>query len=204
MGLSLSVSVQRIMFRYTLAFASGLALSLPGVILFVLLFWAGVCQNQMSILMYRGLFLACIAAFLHAALLAYVLRISSHREHAVMSAVSLGLSVNVIFLVIFPVTIDRSVSVYLLGQLSGHPAGMTETELSEQLVRQYVVQYRGVDRRMREQISTGNVELQGDRFFLTQQGKNFIYFSGVVTDLFGIDPRFVRSSPLVASPSHNP
>jgi len=196
------------MVQYALALASGVIYGVPGVALFVGLFWAGLCQSKISILMYRGLFLACVAAILHAAFLIASLKRSPHRAHAVASAVSLAFAANVIFLVVFPVTIDRSLTVYLLGQLSEHPAGMTEGELNDQLIRQYVGEYRGVSRRMREQMVTGNVTRDGERFVLTPQGEGFMAFSGVVARLFGVDPRFLRlpnsSSPLPSSASQQP
>ncbi len=182
------------MIRSALAFASGIAYGIPGVVIFVTLFWLGCCQNKIFIVMYRGLLLAGIAAVIHTLLLTFFLRRVPHREHVVLSAVSLALSLNIIFLVTFPVTIDRSVTVYLLGQLSSHPSGMTESELDERLIHQYVGEYRAVNRRMREQMMTGNVTLEGERFVLTQQGKNFMGFSAVVADVFGVDSRFIRSS----------
>jgi hypothetical protein len=127
-------------------------------------------------------------------LLGSLLRRHPYKTYLLLSATSLALAANLIFLVVFPVTIDRSVSVYLLGQLSKNPKGMTEVELNERLIHQYVEQYQGVNRRMQEQISSGNVQIAGERYLLTPQGRTFIQFCDSVIDIFGVDPRFIRAS----------
>ncbi len=167
--------------------------TIPGLVFFVALFWLGVLGNTIPVLMYRGIILACIACLAHSTFLWWLLRRHHSREYVILSALSLAFATNVIFLVVVPVTIDRSVSVYLLGQLRDHPAGMTEAELTDQLVHQYVKEYRGVSRRMKEQILSGNVSVSGDRYLLTPQGQTFVSFSDSVTDTFGVDPRYIRS-----------
>lgn len=164
----------------------------PGLLLFVGLFWLDVAHSSIPVLMYRGLFLAVIALCAH--LLALIPFLAKHRsrDYLILSAISLAFAANTTFLIVFPVTIDRSVSVYLLGQLLTHPSGMTENELSQRLIREYVTEYRGVDRRMQEQMLTGNVKVTEGRYTLTEQGKLFMHFSGLVSNLFSVDPRFVR------------
>jgi hypothetical protein len=178
--------------KLTCALSLTLLCSIPGIIFFVALFWLGIGSSLISILMYRGLVLAGVAGIAHLFFLAPILGRRVGVEFVIIAAVSLAFAANVFFLVVFPVTIDRSVSVYLLGQLSQHPGGLSEEQLSQRMINQYVVEYRAVDRRMREQIVTGNIKAEGDLYLLTDQGQNFIRFSRVVSYIFGLDPRVVQ------------
>lgn len=187
------------MFRFFTAFALSFVCSIPGVVIFVLLWWLGLWEGTIPVLMYRGLVLACLAIGCHGLLVWAFLKGRRDRECVVVSAISLAFAANVIFLVVFPVTIDRSVTVYLLGQLSRHPAGMTEGELNERVVAQYVDEYRAVNRRMEEQMFTGNVRRESDRYYLTSQGDRFIGFSRLVARVFGLDPKYVQASEPVVS-----
>jgi hypothetical protein len=168
--------------------------AVPGLVLFIVLFWLGIWATQIPILMYRGLALALIAGFLHTIILMALLNGRPGIESIVIASVSLAFAINVIFLVVVPVTIDRSVSVYLLGQLSMSPEGLTEAQLNHRLINQYVGEFRAVDRRMREQITSGNVRVVRDRYLLTDQGQHFIDFSFRATHIFGIDPRYLNSN----------
>ena len=168
--------------------------AIPGVLCFIALFFLGTFSNLVEILMYRGLLLAAIAALANLFLLSFMLRKRPKAEYLSIGAVSMGLAANVIFLVVFPVTIDRSVSIYLLGQLASHDSGMTVKELDERLVHIYVQEYRAVERSMREQVITGNVERSGERYILTSQGKRCMALSHFLTRTFHIDSKYVRPS----------
>lgn len=170
--------------------------SLVGTALFTVLFWVDFARDLVPILMYRGLLIGGLAAVVHMLLLLGLRRIVPFIHDAIIvGAVSVAAAVNLIFLVVIPVTIDRSVTVYLLGQLARAPEGLTESQLRNQLVNQYVDEYGAVDRRMREQILSSNViELNG-RFRLSAQGVQFIRFSRFVGGIFGADLRFIQQEP---------
>lgn len=171
-------------------------LTVPGVALFFALFALGLLADSQPILMYRGLYLAAAAATLQIAILSLFWR--AHRYHKsaksplVLAAGALALAFNVAFLIVIPVTVDRSVTVFLLGQLASSPKGMNESELRTALVERYVDSYAAVDRRMREQRLSGNVSLDGELYKLTAQGEEFIRFSRAIGAIFGADLRYVK------------
>lgn len=183
------------------AFLFAAASAVPGVFCFIALFVLGVFSNQVEILMYRGLLLAAVAALVHMAILSLALGKRPGAAYLSVSAVALALAANVTFLVVLPVTIDRSVSVYLLGQLARHEGGMTKDELDERLVHQYIDEYGAVARRMREQIISGNVARLGERYVLTAQGRQFIALSRFITDTFHIDAKYVQPTEAASSTS---
>ena len=164
------------------------ALSLVGFAIYVLLFWAGVGAS-MTILFYRGVALAFLTAILVGLLALWAARRTGDSSLPIAAA-ALSLSFNICFLVLLPVTVDRSVSVYLLSTLEQR--SMNASELQRTFVDGYVVNMGAIDRRIDEQRKSGNVTVSPDgKVRLTKQGERFMAFSRLVARLFGTDPRFV-------------
>lgn len=167
------------------------ALTLLGFALFVLMFWAGI-EDSVTILFYRGIILAAASAICVGIVGLWYSRRAKDCSVAVTAA-ALSLSFNLCFLILLPVTIDRSVSVYLLGTIErSGPGGADRYRLERALVDGYVVRMDAVDRRLEEQRRSGNVEIdQNGAIRLTPQGKRFMVLSRIVGRLFQADPRLV-------------
>jgi hypothetical protein len=173
------------------------SLTIPGIVIFIALFWVGFLKQSSPILMYRGISIAIAAAALQIVLLSNIWRASRYHSSAksplITAATALALAFNIAFLIVVPVTVDRSVTVFLLGQIARAPNGISAAELRQALVNKYVDQYDAVDRRMREQSLSGNVEASGELYKLTAQGTRFIKFSRFVGSIFGADLRYVTA-----------
>jgi hypothetical protein len=169
-------------------------LTLIGFALYVLLFWIGA-GSSITILFYRGVALAAIAAVITGAVAVWIGRGSKHGSVAI-AASAVSLAFNICFLVLLPVTIDRSISVYLLATIERQPqSGINSTDLERAFVGDYVVKMGAIDRRIDEQRRSGNITMSPDgKVQLTDQGRRFMAFSRVVGRLFGTDPRFVSGS----------
>lgn len=168
-----------------------LAAVLPGIVFFFILFALGTLQAAVSVLFYRGLLLALIAMALQLVLVS--LFPALRRDPAlILAALALSLAANVIVLVVVPVTLDRSVSVFLLGQLAKNPDGLAEEALEERLIEDYVIGFGAVERRMDEQTASGNVEIVDGKYRLTAQGRRFIAISTPLAKAFGADLRYLR------------
>jgi len=170
------------------------------LILGPLLFVAGMALKLFSsipILFYRGILVSFLAAILQlimlllrfpTALLSARSRTSSWFPIS-LSLVSICFAFNITFLIVFPVTFDRSVTTFLLEVLDSSKQGLTQAELQQSLVDDYVNKQQAVDRRMQEQIYSKNVEHCEDRYCLTAQGQNFMRFERWIKQLFGISNR---------------
>ena len=167
--------------------------------IYVLLFWAGAVSS-ITILFYRGVALAVVAALITGFFAHWLTRSSDDRSLPVAAA-ALALSFNICFLVLLPVTVDRSVSIYLLSTIDRRQdAGIDTQELQKAFVSGYVVKMGAIDRRIDEQQKSGNVTVGADGTVrLTPQGQRFMAFSRLVARLFGTDPRFVQGSPAPSS-----
>ena len=161
-----------------------------GFALFLLGFWAGAASS-ITILFYRGLVVAALAAVLTAIAGAWLGRRLRDPSLAVAAA-AVSFSLNVCFLVLLPVTVDRSVTVYLLSRIEQQQSPVAPRALEQEFVGGYVRDMHAIDRRIDEQRRSGNIAVGSDgKVVLTDQGRSFMAFSRAVARLFGTDPRFV-------------
>ncbi len=155
-----------------------------------------------TILFYRGLILAAVAAIAAGGIGAAIARRRGTEPLAVASALTC-FSISVCFLVLFPVTIDRSVSVYLLATIDRQgPEGISPADLETAFVSGYVRDMRAIDRRIVEQRLSGNVVQDAEgNVHLTPQGRRFVALSRSAAHLLGTDRRFVDGYQTVPPPT---
>ncbi|MCJ2094865.1 hypothetical protein MKK67_20525 [Methylobacterium sp. J-072] len=170
---------------------------------FVLLFrtdlWSGV-----TILFYRGLILLVVAflvSVVATAALAGLGRAWGLRRRDALGACVLSLALNLSVFVIFPVTVDRSISVFLLGQMAAHPEEHFSAERARAVFESvYLGEFRQIERRLAEQTASGNLAADGDGYVITPQGRAFIRLSGLVAKVFQTDPRMIEGRPSSGNP----
>ena len=160
--------------------------------LYVLLFWAGAGAS-IRILFYRGVVLAIAAALITGLVAIWAAR-RTQDSSLPIAAAALSLSFNVCFLVLLPVTVDRSVTVYLLSTIDrDQDAGIDANGLQRAFIDGYVVKMGAIDRRIDEQRTSGNINVAPDgKVRLTGQGRRFMALSRAIARVFGTDPRFVE------------
>jgi hypothetical protein len=175
--------------RASLLFAGGAVL---GLAVLVALFKLGVASG-IGILFYRGLVLCAVALLVTVAIMAQVGRATrgvSLRDAVAAGFLSLGINLSV--LVVAPVTVDRSLSVFILGHMARHQGESFTTEQIEAALRDvYLGQFHQVERRMQEQLKSGNVQQAGDAYTISAQGLAFISTARLIGWMFDVDPRLV-------------
>ncbi|MBC9033140.1 hypothetical protein IAG41_12140 [Sphingomonas sp. JC676] len=144
-----------------------------------------------SILFYRGVLLCMASAILLAAALALAGRWKPLALETVVAAAALSFAFNLSFLVIFPVTLDRSISVFLLAEIEAHD-GLDTPALERLFVDRYVRDMAQIDRRVAEQAQSGNITVQNGHIRLTASGRRFLALSRHIGSAFATDPRFVH------------
>lgn len=174
-----------------LAVYAGVAL--VGVAVLAALFQAGLL-SRIDIVFYRGVVLSAVAAVPAAAAGWYLLRRIDHaplREALALAAFAFG--ANITFLVLGPVTVDRSISVFVLGLMDKEPDRVwTVPDLEDRFRTLYITDYKQIARRMAEQSTSGNVEARGDGFVITQRGRGFIATAKSMARIFQTDMKFVE------------
>ena len=162
-----------------------------GLILYLLSFRSPFGSE---ILFYRGLAMAALVA---AALLGVLLLASRWYPLAsatVIGAVFTSVALNVCFLVLFPVTVDRSISVFLLSRIEARQP-LNAAELEQTFADEYLGEMQQIPRRVREQTLSGNIAVAADGSIrLTQRGRLFNALARGASTWFGTDRRFVSDS----------
>jgi len=136
------------------------------------------------VLFYRGIFLLFLSLAI-VLLITNVYTIINRKTHIfaekLMHSLT-SLSVLCCFFVVFPVTTDRSVTVFILKKMeSVHK--ISESEVNSIIVSDYVVGQNAGNRRLKEQVLSGNIKCE-DECMLTSQGKLFLRFSDIVDTVF--------------------
>jgi len=173
--------------RLLMVYAASIAF---GGLVYIALFQLAI----QGIVFYRGLVLAAGAAVIVMAGLVIVRQRVEISLDTIVGATGLSFAFNLCLLVVFIVTIDRSISVYLLSRLDDRP--MTTAALRDQFVNEYVHSMAQIARRVEEQQASGNVMIDRQGVIhLTTQGQGFLHEARLGTRLFRTDPRFTAAVP---------
>jgi hypothetical protein len=189
--------------RGMLARAAALVLSYAlatalGAILFVALMHFAPALLGPGVMFYRGVgalvlvFVALIAIFL-ALPSRFVRRVALDGADAIGAAI-VATSLLTAAFVLGPVTVDRSISVFMLSQFDAADHPLTEAEARESFRRIYVDDWAQIDRRLKEQQFSGNLQHDASGWRLTAQGRAFMATARMMSSLFKGDPRFVGRS----------
>ena len=166
----------------------------------IALFWLGFL-HQISILFYRGLVLIAIGT-----LFCFVVLLLASRKWPVwkprdaVSACAFAFGAAVCLLIVLPVTIDRSVSVFILTRMAALPErAFTPAEMRAIFDDVYLGRYQQIERRLEEQEISGNVAHDAAGFRITPQGLAFVRLARFLSTIFQTDPRFVTADGLPES-----
>jgi hypothetical protein len=162
-----------------------------GLALMVLLFKLGTLGG-MTVLFYRGLVLIVGGGLLTLVAALWLGAALKLPVSTAFAAMVLSMSVNLTVLIVLPVTVDRSVSTFLLAYMAEHPnRTFTPAELRTVFDQIYMGDFQQVQRRMDEQTLSGNISPRGNGYVISAQGRGFIRSAKLVSWLFDTDPRFL-------------
>lgn len=177
---------------YSLAALIGGALLLLGLRASAVLFGPGV-------LFYRGVgALLCVLPLLIViliTLLPYLPRRDLLEREDSIGAALVATSLLFAAFVLGPVTVDRSVSIFMLTQFEAAGRPLTGDEAREGFVRAYVRDWGQIERRLKEQWLSGNIEPTPTGWRLTRQGHAVTKLAREMSALFDGDPRFFGRKP---------
>ncbi len=154
--------------------------------------------SGVGILFYRGALLAGIAVLLlltGAVILRRRLRLDAS---TIVGAGALSLAFNICFLIVFPVTFDRSITMFLLARIERQDGALDARALEEVFAHEYLGDMRQIDRRIAEQSLSGNIRVIGGHIVLTTQGRRLLNGARAVGGWFNADPRFLSAAPAAA------
>lgn len=101
--------------------------------------------------------------------------------------------IMMVFFTHIPVTIERSVSIFMLGYMNAHQGQiLTKRDLRDAFVGSYVDGDDAMQKRLDEQVVSGNITRKGDGYALTPEGVRVVAIFSDIADVFGVDPKLIR------------
>ena len=154
----------------------------------------------MHVLMYRGIVMIVLAGIFASVLLVLFKKwrkITWLSAKDVVLVFILTCSINMVFFTLIPVTVERSVSVFMLSYMdtySGDDAGhYTQDEIAQIFVDKYVNEYGAFEKRFDEQLTTGSIEQNADgTYSITDKGRFIVKMFRLISDVFDTDKRLVH------------
>jgi hypothetical protein len=173
-----------------LAFFAGVQVGF--LALLVLLFELGVFSS-ITILFYRCIALCGLTAVVvGTALLWSDARLGGATIRDRIAATLVAASLSLTFLALGPVTVDRSISIFINGHMAAQPARIfTAAEIDQAFRERYLTGMDQIARRMEEQRVTGTIERVGDGYRIAGKGHGLIASSRLMARLFGADARLL-------------
>lgn len=167
-----------------------------GFIIFTLIFLSFFhipFLSSQTILFYRGLTLLTftILICLSIVLIIHFKFFKLHIE-SLLAAVLISAAIHLSLFVVFPVTFDRSVTMYLLSVLEENKhdqscKGLTRSRLEQRLINEYIVKKKAVDRRIKEQKLIDFVNDKEKCIQLTERGSNFLNFARLIKKIYSLE-----------------
>jgi len=160
-------------------------------IAFFLLLRSPLFSTQ-TVLFYRGVeLLTLITVLLILAVGLYWYARGTLYIESLIAASIASIAIHVALFVVFPVTFDRSVTMYMLTTLGHAPqsascTGYSKTALEQNFIDGYVNAEDAVGRRINEQSIIGLVTPQSECIELTARGRSFLQFANVVSTIYNL------------------
>jgi len=159
-------------------------------VVYVLLFHTPLFANQ-YVLFYRGLLLF-IVTFLFTLLTIIIygtFRKRSMSESSI-AALMVAASINLSVFIVFPVTFERSVTMFLLNSLQTSQEdscrGLTQDVLQQTFIDAYVIKGKAIDKRINEQSLISMIQKTDQCISLTPNAENFLKMSKIIKNIYAI------------------
>lgn len=156
---------------------------------------------SVDILFYRGCLLLAAASVISVALAAAFGRSKRSpegwgwKDAVVVWALFTGVTLG--WFTLLPVTVERSVTVYMLSYMEQNRAAVTAEEFGSVFYDQYITEDDAFGKRFHEQEASGNMAREpGGGYVLTERGELFVKLFRLCAVLFHTDQRLVYPSRL--------
>jgi len=150
-----------------------------------------------GILLFRGAVASFIAAVAAACIVPPLLKRFSDSQPGLLADLtvcSLGIaafSILMLFHLAMPVSIDRSISIFMLSDIAEAPNGLARQQIKDRFITTYIDAYDAFGKRIAEQKAIGNIYEENERYFATGRGRWIVLVSRLIARGLHIDTRFV-------------
>lgn len=149
-----------------------------------------------NVFFYNGLFFLLITSILCSLLMLIIKRVSKNLVtiHDVITVFFLYSGFTLGWFVLIPVTVERSISVYMLSCLEQNgKVPMTKKDFEDRFYKQYIVDFGAFDKRFKEQLDTESIEYipSENAYRITDKGRNIVKLFRISANLFGTEDKIV-------------
>lgn len=162
-------------------------------VMFVGLFHTGLLKN-MEVLMYRGIVFIVITGVIAAIVMGVIRKFWGFiTVRDIIMVFVIFCCVNTAFFTLIPVTVERSVSVFMLSYMEENSdQTFTQDSVGDVFTEKYVTDYGAFEKRFVEQVATGTIEENADgSYSITERGKFIVKMFRTVAEWFDTDRRLV-------------
>jgi hypothetical protein len=160
-------------------------------VIYLLLFHTKLFFYQ-KVLFYRGIYFLVFTTllFLILDLLSYFLLFKKHLDSLIAATLIIA-SIHLSIFVVFPVTFERSVTMFLLNTLSNASSatckGLSKEEMQSKLINNYVIKNKAINKRVNEQQIIGFLSGSKDCIQLTPKSRQFLDMSKIIKRIYAIN-----------------
>ena len=161
--------------------------------MFIGLFHTGLLKS-MEVLMYRGVAFIVITGVISAVIMAVIKKFWGFiTTRDIIMMFTIFCCVNMVFLTLVPVTVERSVSVFMLSYMEENKdQTFTEESVGEVFTSKYVEDYGAFEKRFDEQVVTGTIVQNEDgSYSITPKGEFIVHMFRTIAEWFDTDRRLV-------------
>lgn len=166
------------------------------VVVLVLLFHTPLFQN-VDVLMYRGIILIFVSSIIAAGFMFLIKKLWDNKVFIMAKDMILLFfaccCINLAWFTLIPVTVERSVSVFMLSYMEENSeTAFTQTDVENIFVEKYVNDYGAFEKRFHEQVVTGSIAENDDgTYSITRRGRFIVNLFRIIADWFQTDKRLV-------------
>lgn len=151
--------------------------------------------NFIDIYFYKSivvLIVTCIVMLIVEIFIKYIRKDICDYKDIILS-ITIIMCINMVCLSSAVVSLDRSLSVFMLSYMAKEDRTYTEQEIERIFQETFVEKYGMLDRRFWEQLESGNIEkVPGGGYELTDRGVWFTKVFKIVGKLYNVDDRFIN------------
>lgn len=166
-----------------------------GTIVFIGLFHTGLFSS-VSVFFYRGIVYLLISSIVAALVMLGIGRLRKYFDVGLRDCVSVSgmfIGITLGWFILIPVTVERSVSVYMLSYMANTGRPVTEEQFGRIFYDNYIIGLGAFEKRFAEQCASGNIKKTDGGWVLTDNGAKVVKFFRMSSELFDTDRRLVNA-----------
>lgn len=141
-----------------------------------------------DVLFYKGLTYLIITTLFLTTIVIVLYKINRNiKIESLIAAILVSASIHLSVFVVFPVTFERSVTMYLLNTINDQKdEGISNHDLEYKLINDYIINNKALNKRIEEQSIIGFIEENDGKITLSNKAIKFIYFSKTIKKVYSL------------------